>query len=303
MGSVVGRWCVALLWFGVCAGVWGCAHLSSSEPAQRAAGSVSAPDSAEWSAEDAAVVFDGARSADGALDDDDVVVVRLRFDVERFLVPADAMEPRRGQVWGHVDELRIEPETSALLLRNGFRVGVASRSGGEAIRAIMHELEAGVETMTHLVQSGVPVTLDLGPVGEGRSVFTIGRSGGLAGNTFANASRLLHLDYDVTLADGARTALRITPEIFKESDTPYWQVREGDVRYQKQYEGMVYRELSAELTTGEGDVLVIGPSGATERPLTLGSTMLSDIIAGRRWETLLCVRPRLYRNAGRQGSR
>lgn len=285
---------------GGCVTVAGCAWIGPNA-FRRSADGAREPD--DRFAADAGMVFNRDRSSRSGVGADAVVAVQLRFDVERFLVPSEALDGRRAEMWNHVDELRGDPATSALLAQNGFQVGVASRLACDAIRALLHDLDASVEKVTHRVQRGIPLTLDMGALGDRPTVFIMGRDGGLAGDTFTGASKLLHVDYEVTLGDRPRTALRMTPEIFKESSAPYWRLRDGDVRYQKQYEGKLYRELSAEFEAGDGEVLVIGPSDARDRPLMLGSIMLSDIVAGRRWETLLCVTPRLYRHAGEQESR
>ncbi len=275
--------------------VLGCARFNRSAPQQAADPGTPLPNRF---AEDAEFVFDADRSANDDFLDDDVAVLRLRFDVERFIVPSLTLASRRTEAWNHVDELRIEPSVGALLAQNGFRVGAAGPAGHESIRTLMQGLDADVETMTHLVQSGIPLTLDLGAAGQHRNVFTINRGGTLQGQVFDGATRLIHIDYEVAIGDRPRTALRVTPEIFKENKTPYWQIRDGDVRYQKEYQGRLYRDLAIELDIAEGETLVIGPVDAADRSLMLGSIMLSDVMAGRRWETILCVTPRLFRRPG-----
>lgn len=238
--------------------------------------------------------FDADRFED--LGGDAVVQVRLLFEVERFLVPSEAMSGSRQQVWRHVDELRVAPATSAFLASNGFRIGVMPLARYEELRILLDELGARSERASHPVTQGVPLTLDLGALGDRETVFIIKPDGQLVGKTFENATRLLHVDYDVLPGGEALTALRVTPEIFKESVHPYWRIRDGDVGYHKDYQGMLYRDFAVQIATGRDEVLVIGTREGDHNPLTLGGKMLSETIEGRRWESILCVRPSLYRD-------
>lgn len=227
---------------------------------------------------------------------EDIVVVRLMFDVERFVVPTDSLASQRDQVWKYVDELRLDPASAAHLMRNGFRIGVIAKSAFAGIQTALTDLNARGEHMTQSVQDGAPLTLDLGPVGENQSVFFFRRNGTLDGKTFSGGTRLIHVDYNTVMTDAPRTALRVTPEVFKESDRPYWQLRDGNVQYRKEYEGTAYRELAVEIEVGPEELLVIGAAEADAARPMLGRMMLSEIVGGRRWETILCIEPRVYRD-------
>lgn len=228
--------------------------------------------------------------------DADLVVVGMIFDVERVSVPAGASSERLEMIWKHVDELRFAPATTTYLLRNGFRMGVIRKNAVQDLRTVFEGLGARQERMTHAVRSGYPLTLDLGPLGPNSSVFTYGRNGRLTGKTFAGGSRRLHVDYAVEVVrDEPRIRLRLTPEIFKETDQPHWQAADGRIEYEKQYQGRFYGELSVELTTGPNEVLVVGPVGPEENRLIIGNVLLSNDSPSGRWTTYLFIESRLHR--------
>ena len=234
---------------------------------------------------------------------DDVVVVGMIFDVERFLVPADKAAAERERIWKYVDELRIDPATTAYLKKNGFRMGVVNGEDIGVLRDLLAGLEARSERMRQTVRSGYPLTLDLGETGSYRTIFTFGPNGDLEGRTFDTATKYLHINYSVQMIrQRPRVKLGVTPEIFQESERPHYQAGDGHVRYEKRYQGIVYHDLAVELSTAPGEVLVIGPADADGNRFILGRTILSGESAGRRWETILCIAPQLYRTRGPKGA-
>lgn len=225
--------------------------------------------------------------------DDPTVVLQMMFEVQRVLIPSDTPADDREILWKYVDELRIDPALSEHLARNGFRVGIANRAGLAALRTLFQRLGAIDERTLQPVRSGYPLTLELGKIDESRSVFTFDREGNLAGRSFGDAVKYLHIDYDCT--QPPQTILRVTPEIFKESEQPDWQTEDGEIKYKKRYEGMVFKDLVFELRHGPDEVLVVGPNVTPASRLVVGSVLLSYEYAGQLWDAVYCIAPLLYR--------
>ena len=241
---------------------------------------------------DGRMPFDIERVA--RMNDDSLVQVSLLFEVERFLIPSDVLRELRDQVLSYVDELRIAPTTSNLLSKNGFRMGVMQSADLDELRILLKSFGARSEQSKHAVSHGSPLTLELGSLGDRETVFVINADGRLVGKTFENATRLIHVDYDVAADGAAVTSLRITPEIFKQGKSPYWRVRDGQIGYQKDYLGVLYRSFAVQIEIGKDEVLVICPGSGANNPLSLGRKMLGEVIAGQQWESILCVRPIIY---------
>ncbi len=237
------------------------------------------------------------RRRSGGAESADLVVVRLAFDVTRLIVPSANLVAQREAVWREIDELRVSPAVHSHLRRNGFRLGVIRAGARDRLRGILDAADARYERMAHTVQSGVPLSIDLGSVAGSVDVFLIAPDGTLAGHTFNDVAKFIHIDYEVSVDDGPRALLRITPELFKESVRPGWRVRDGAPSYKKVYEGVMFHELAADVDVKTGELLILGPANADEQPWTLGSRMLVDTIGGRAWETILCIEPRVYRHA------
>lgn len=246
----------------------------------------------ETTSSDGKMPFDVDRAV--RANNDSAIQVRLLFEVERFLVESNSLKGLRERVLSYADELRISPTTSNLLSRNGFRIGAMQSADYAALQVLLGNFGARSEQSTHRVSNGSPLTLDLGPLGSRETVFIINADGKPVGKTFENATRLIHVDYDVALDGESVTSLRITPEIFKQGESPYWRLRDGEIGYQKDYQGVLYRSFAVQVAIGKDEVLLICPDSGADNPLSLGRKMLSEVIDGRQWESILCVRPILY---------
>lgn len=229
---------------------------------------------------------------------DAIVVVHMQFDVLRVSVPADTPSEQWDRIWRYVDELRIDPATTAYLARNGFRVGIGRRSDWQGLRATLEEVGARSERVRRTVRSGFPLTLDLGPIENDQSVFAFQPNGRLAGRTFEGGVRYLHIDYRVDSMQKTRTALRITPEIFVQSSRRRWQTVDGELRHRRTYEGQVYHDLAVELATGPGEFLVVGPARNDDNRFVLGAVMFREDNAEQAWDTIVLITPQPYRSAG-----
>jgi hypothetical protein len=231
----------------------------------------------------------------------DTTIVNLRFEVTRFIAPTDNLIDTRDRIWMNVEELRIPPAQAEFLNRNGIRLGVVRDEGCDAMQKALSRAGARAEKITHDVRSGAPLTLDLGPAPGRNSIFVFQRNGAVAGKSIENAVRLLHVDYESVLSATTEMTLRITPELFKQSNQPHWQIRDGDVAYRKQYEGIAFHDLAVEINLRAGETLVIGPSDLEKNKHSVGAKIFGEMVGSSRWENVLWIRPRLFRTANEQG--
>jgi hypothetical protein len=241
------------------------------------------------SSSEARKLFGGRRTADV----DTIVVVQMQFDVLRIEFPAEAIH-HSEKTWNHVEELAGDPGRIALLRRNGFRMGTATADAWPGLRAIFEACEAKVTRGTQLVQSGAPLTLDLGPIEGSETVFMVTPDDRLVGQTFGGGAKYLHLDYAVEPDAGGRTTVRMTPEIHRQSDNKRWQSDGQGLAQVPEYEGKVFHRLSNSVGVAPGEFLVIGPdTGASS--LSVGHCFLSRTIDGCKYETVLCITPQPFR--------
>ncbi|MCP4246089.1 MAG: hypothetical protein GY778_03480 [bacterium] len=222
------------------------------------------------------------------------MIVQLQFDVLRVELPADVTR-HSAKVWNHVDELRADAARTALLRRNGLRVGVASTDAWPALKAIFEACDAQVLRATHTVQRGLPLTLELGQIVEDESVFLIAADDRMTGTTFTTGGKYLHLDYEYGVPGEGQTRLQITPEIRDLQPRQRWSAEGGRVRSTADYRGRLFTELSCLLDVGADELLVIGPDPAHASALTVGRRFLTRRHEGRTHETILCIAPQPFR--------
>jgi len=225
---------------------------------------------------------------------EDAVTLQITFEVLRVDLPVRGIR-HSLKVWNHVDETQSDPRLTALLARNGLRVGTATADVWPALRVLFEANDAKSLHTRYVVQSGGPLNLCIGELAGGESVFDYRRDGRLLGRTFDGGTKFLHIDYALDPADPVRTILKVTPEIRKFSAGKHWQSVDGHIRETPRYEGEVFSELGAVLSVGPGDFLVIGPSETAELESLVGSRFLTSEANNVTYETVICVTPRALR--------
>ncbi len=222
-------------------------------------------------------------------------VVELHFDVMRVDLPCDSVR-HSAKLWNHVDELRVEPAQSVLLGRNGIRMGVAPADAWPAMQAVLEAHGARASRRQHAVQAGYPLTLEIGDVQEGETIFSYDGQGGLKGRTFGAGHKYIHLDYVVEADDPPRVLLRATPEVHVRSADRRWQDEDGEYVEKPVYEGYSYTMLSAAVSMTPGQILVLGPGPQAAMAHLLGNRFFERIEAGVKCERLYFATPQLFRS-------
>jgi hypothetical protein len=225
---------------------------------------------------------------------EDTITLQMTFEVLRVDLPVLGIR-HSLKIWNYVDETQPDPRLTALLARNGLRMGTGTTEVWPAWRVLFDANQAKSVQARHVVQSGAPLSLCLGEIKEGESLFYYRRDGRLVGQTFAGGTKFLHLDYALDPADPARTIIKTTPEVRKFSAEKHWENVDGRLQEVPRYEGRVFDDLSAELTVGPGEFLVIGPSESAHNPSLIGSQFLTTEENNVTYETVICVTPQVLR--------
>ncbi len=217
-----------------------------------------------------------------------VIVLRMHFDVLRVDLPLETIR-HSLKLWNHVDESVGDPGLTALLARNGFRVGVTDAGSWAAIRTILAENEARTTRVEHVALEDLPLVIPLGEVDEGESYFLHRRGGKLAGGAFHAGKKQIRVDYATDEKDPRRVTLRATPVVVEERMRTKL-VAQGDrIVTVRDHEGQVFRELAATVTVGPGELLVIGSSAPADDGFLLGSWWLTSSLDLEKYETVLFI--------------
>ncbi len=225
---------------------------------------------------------------------DPVAVVTVHFDVLRIELPVDRIQ-HSLTLWNHIDESKGDPGLTALLARNGFRVGVADQDAWPAMKAILDANGARTSRRQQTATDGLARLISVGEVRDGDTYFIHRSDGGLSGGTFDAGEMLFRIDYATTEADPSRVILRVTPEFrAKRMDTKRVD-QGGDIYTIRDFDGITFSELSTTWTLEPNQFIVIGPSRRTDRGYLLGTWWLTSSLNMEHFETVLCITPRVVR--------
>ncbi len=230
-------------------------------------------------------------------------VVHLAFDVLRVDLPLGGVRDAR-KVWNHVDQLRVEADAGAQLARNGLRIGVATPDSWAAITTILDNPVAETRKEQFLAEQGLPVTIQLGSISEGETIFSYGPDGRLAGKTFPVGDKLLTLDYEFRPQLGGCTDVRVGFEVRHDRGVMTWERHEGLIKQVPAYDRHTFEAVGSAVTLKPGEILVIGSNEQAGNEYLVGSRFLTALRAGERVETLLFITPQPFQvqNPGRPPS-
>jgi hypothetical protein len=225
-----------------------------------------------------------------------VDVIRLKFDVVRVDVPV-TNEHHALKVWNHVDELRCDAQIAEVLTRNGIRLGVASGDSWPALQTIFTNCAAKVQRGSQLVQTPLPLTVELGRIEDGTSIFSYDRAGRLRGETFEPGTKFVHIDYRLHPQLDGSCDLSLTLEVQPTEARQPANRWDGLLNEPPEIVGHVYRDLAATATLGPQEFLVIGPGERADQAHLLGGQFFTREESAQLYETIICIAPQPYRAA------
>lgn len=228
-----------------------------------------------------------------------VRVVRLQFDVLRADMPIDVVQHSR-KIWNHVDEFRLEPRLTALLARNGIRMGVGAPGAWVPLRSIFTAARARLREESYAAVHGLPLVLRLEAMPAPETIFTYGVGGSLVGKTIPAGEKLLVIDYRTRPELSGAVDVQMSMEIRVDRGELEWRTEGGVLRQMPAFDRHRFAELGVLLTLQPGEFLVVGPSEDTANdhmPL-LGSRFFTGDGESGRIESVLCITPAVSGVAG-----
>jgi len=249
----------------------------------------------EDAAASAGALFDNASvSESDAVRSDNVRVFRLAFQIYRLDLPLHGDSRDSLKLWNHVDEMRTDPEKTALLARNGVRIGAFSDDSWRPMRVVLEAADARVHEEQTVAQAGLPVVLDVGDVEDHESIFAYNTRGRLVGKDFADGKKLVALGYALYADAGSHLDLEVSFEVRHDRGAMAWERVGGNLQQVPDYDSQVFEELTTVLMLNPGESLLIGPSDAADNANLVGGNFLGGTQGGTKTETLFVVKPIPY---------
>jgi hypothetical protein len=220
-----------------------------------------------------------------------ISIVQLAFDVLRVDLPLAGSRDVLS-IWNHIDRLRVSPEVTARLARNGIRIGAVPPSAWPAIETILDSPQTELRKETLLAQGGEPLAIKMASVGEGESIFMYGAQNRIAGKTFASGDKLITLDYGVSMEARGEMPIQVGFEIRDDLGVMTWKRESGVVREVPAYDRHVFEELATTIRLTDGEAVAIGLGPDADNDYLIGNRFLTIERNAKRFETVLFITPR-----------
>ncbi|NOX59227.1 MAG: hypothetical protein GXP29_10265 [Planctomycetes bacterium] len=220
--------------------------------------------------------------------------VRMQFDVYRVELPIESGR-QSLDLWKHLDESLGDPQLTALLARNGLRIGKGDRDAWPAMRVMIERAGGRMGTYRHVVDNGLSLLVGLDQTAGGESYFVHGRGGSLRGGTFQAGTKRFLIDYETREDDSGGVLLKITPELWESRTRTRYVESEGNVRTVEDHGGIVFEALAALVSLNAGEFVMIGSSAQADSGYLIGSYWLTSMLSMKQHETVLFIRPQLVR--------
>lgn len=202
-------------------------------------------------------------------------------------VPAGQIS-RNEEFWLRFDEQVVDVATSDLLMKNGFRVGVAPLAEMREVVELLEDPNARQTQISHLEDRSIELPLQQGVVQQ--NLFWFDGQGELIGKTVENA--------DLHFVVGFRRTPRRT-DTLTVSVSPGYRQREYRLEWSRLNQRRdlewvrdeVIYDLNLRADLALGHCLVIAPGPDSDRANSIGGTYLRSTEGPERVEHILLVLP------------
>lgn len=218
----------------------------------------------------------------------------MQFEVHRIELPIES-ERKSLALWKHLDESLGDPQLTALLARNGLRVGKGDRDAWLAMRTIIENAGGRMGTYRHVVDNGLSLLINLDRTEGGESYFLHERGGALKGGSLPEGTKRFRIDYFSQDSNEARVLLKVRPELQGAKTRSRWVEQDGNVSSVEDHSGIFFDEVSVSIGLGPDEFTVLGSSEQADSGYLIGSLWLSSTLGMQQHETILFIRPQLIR--------
>jgi hypothetical protein len=223
----------------------------------------------------------------------------IQLNIYRITLPAGAVS-RSDAFWKRVDEHAVDVGTYELLYKNGVRVGVAPVGEWDALRESLGDQPAFTRPITYTGRQANDIELEMKKGVGLQHILYFDSLGDLVGRTYERCNDLIRISYQpaprkhgsvrlglVPIVQSLREQLVSTGPLNTRSVT--W------IRPEYLYELNLITDVDIE------HFLVIAPSPEAKWVSSLGNVFLTADGATERTETLIIIRPVMFRQKREEG--
>jgi hypothetical protein len=199
------------------------------------------------------------------------------------------------ELWSYVDEEPVSLHSTVLGL-NGLRVGVGRAEAWEDLERTLNALTGQSFRMIQLrVVPGRPAPIEIKRDQPVQTLFIFFPDRTLTGEDYPKGDNLLTLSCTLNPDDPTEVFVTGVPQLRTSKRFTRFVQEKGIPRMVTKPLLFSFNPLTFQLPVDNDDFLIIGPGIMAQRPTSLGHHFLIEERAGIEYETVLIIRPRVFR--------
>ncbi len=220
-------------------------------------------------------------------------VTTLRMVVVQ--VPA-GMISGSEDIWSYVDEEPVAAGRSAVLGRNGLRIGVGRRGGWDDVVKVLRKMTGrALSESSSASVPGSPQHIVLKEQQPAQTIFISNVDQTVSGSDYPAGDAVLSLACSLSEDDPNSMILTGLPQIRSTARRPQIIRDEAGLRMLDLPTMHPFTPLAFQMTIQRNDFLVIGPGVESRRKSSIGNIFMVRQKEGIEFETLLVIMPEVTR--------
>lgn len=233
---------------------------------------------------------------DAQLNQQDAVpeqVYLIQLTIYKITVPSGAVS-RSDEFWKRVNEHAVDVGTYELLYKNGVRVGVVPVSEWDYFRQLLGDHPALTQPMTYTGRQANDIEIEMKKQVPMQHIFYFDSIGELVGRTYDRCNDLIRVSYQPAPRKHGSVRLGMVPVVqsMREQLVPVGPLNTRTVTW---FRPEYLYDLNLVADVDIEHFLVVAPSAEAKWPSSLGNVFLNSDGATERNETLIVVRPMMFR--------
>ena len=216
-----------------------------------------------------------------------------QLTIYRITLPAGAVSASE-EFWKRVDEHAVDVGTYELLFKNGVRVGVAPAEEWDYFKDLLDRHPAQTQPMLYTGRAANDIELEMRKGVGFQNIMYYDAAGELVGRTYERCNDLIRLSYEPAPRKHGFVRIGLVPVVQsrRESLVPVGPLNTRSVTW---FRPETLYELNLMADVHLDHFLIVAPSAEARWPSSLGNVFLTDDAATQRTETLIIIRPMVYR--------
>ena len=198
-------------------------------------------------------------------------------------------------LWSNLDEEPVSMQSTALGL-NGIRVGVGKNEAWEdVVKSLKKMAGQNVKINTLTMPVGSPSQMIIKRQQPAQKIFLFDNNRQLIGKDFPPSSDMLCMHCAINNEDVSKIIFSVVPQMITTKKYLRFEEIGGDMRSIREPLIFTFNPLMMQMKIKRGDFIIIGPGTESRSTSTLGHHFFSTKMKGMKFETIIILRPAVFR--------